>query len=511
VGTAAPTAAPTVATTGTTRARRRGGGLPRRRTGAALSAVAPAQERLSRQDATHVVRRLGSMLRDRRGELAVATAAVVGQTLCMLAGPWLVKRGVDAGLIGRDAGALNVAAVLYLVAAFLGLLFGRWAIWLVNRVGERFLRDLRVRAFRHVLGLGMDFYEREPTGRIVSRLTSDIDIMEQLVSQGLVMFVQNGLLLVGAVVVIFAMSWPLALCTLVIVPPVVWATRWFQRTSSVAYVAVRERIGENLTTLQEGLEGVRVVQAFNRERGFISKFRRTNEAQYEANLEAVRISVRYFPVIELAGVAGIAVIVGMGAWFVDRGTITVGVVLAFVLYLNNLFEPIQQLGQLYNTVQQSGAGLHKILVLLDTPCSVPEPATAWSCRAVASSRFERVVRLRRRGHPRHDGVVHPAGPDVLGGVDLAVAPGERLALVGPTAPVSRPSPSSWSASTTRAGERSASVGSTCATPPPPACATGSSWCPRRGSSSPARSATTGRWDGPSPFAPRSTERSRGSG
>jgi len=398
-----------------------------------LSAVAPAQERLSRQDATHVVRRLGSMLRDRRGELAVATAAVVGQTLCMLAGPWLVKRGVDAGLIGRDAGALNVAAVLYLVAAFLGLLFGRWAIWLVNRVGERFLRDLRVRAFRHVLGLGMDFYEREPTGRLVSRLTSDIDIMEQLVSQGLVMFVQNGLLLVGAVVVIFAMSWPLALCTLVIVPPVVWATRWFQRTSSVAYVAVRERIGENLTTLQEGLEGVRVVQAFNRERGFISKFRRTNEAQYEANLEAVRISVRYFPVIELAGVAGIAVIVGMGAWFVDRGTITVGVVLAFVLYLNNLFEPIQQLGQLYNTVQQSGAGLHKILVLLDTPCSVPEPADGLEL----PRRGELEVRGVSFGYgdgvtPDTDGVVHPAGPDVLGGVDLAVAPGERLALVGPT-------------------------------------------------------------------------------
>ncbi|MCL4291593.1 MAG: ABC transporter ATP-binding protein/permease [Acidimicrobiia bacterium] len=394
---------------------------------------AAADERLSRADATHVVRRLASMLRDRRGELALATAVVVGQTLCLLAGPWLVKRGVDAGLIGDDPRALNVAAVLYLVSAVLGLLFGRWAIWLVNRVGERFLRDLRVRAFRHVLDLGMDFYEREPTGRLVSRLTSDVDIMEQLVSQGLVMFVQNALLLVGAVVAVFAMSWPLALCTLVIVPPVVWVTRWFQRASGRAYVAVRERIGETLTTLQEGLEGVRVVQAFNRQGGFISKFRRTNEAQYEANLEAVRISVRYFPVIELAGVVGIAVIVGMGAYFVDRGTITVGVVLAFVLYLNNLFEPIQQLGQLYNTVQQSGAGLHKILVLLDTPCSVPERPDG--------------VELPRRGDlevsgvsfgygdgvtPDTDGVVHPAGPDVLSGVDLTVAAGERLALVGPT-------------------------------------------------------------------------------
>src|SRR4029077_2175427 len=126
---------------------------------------------------------------------------------------------------------------------------------------------------------------------------------------------------------------------------------WFRRRSNVAYLEVRESIGENLSTLQEGLEGVRVVQAFGREQGWIRRFGRTNEHQYEANLETVRISAKYFPIIEFSGVLGIAVIVGLGGLLVDNAVVTVGTVLAFVLYLNNLFEPIQQLSQLYNTVQ----------------------------------------------------------------------------------------------------------------------------------------------------------------
>ena len=222
------------------------------------------ESKLDREAAQRVMRRLRRLLRPYRAQIIVATVVLVGQTACLLAGPALVRYGVDSGLTQGDAGALNRAAVAYLVVALLGLALGRSVIWLVSRTGERFLRALRERVFRHLMSLSMDFFEREKTGRLVARMTSDIDALQELVSQGLVMFVQNILIFVGAVVVIFFMSWQLALAVLVIVPPVLVASRWFRRESNRAYLEVRERIGANLATLQEGLEGVRVVQAFGR-------------------------------------------------------------------------------------------------------------------------------------------------------------------------------------------------------------------------------------------------------
>jgi ATP-binding cassette, subfamily B, bacterial len=215
------------------------------------------------------------------------------------------------------------------------------------------------------------------------------------------------------------MSWQLAVCTLVVVPPVVIASRWFRRASNKAYLLVRDRIGQNLSTLQEGLAGIRVVQAFGRERSFTRRFQETNEAQYDANIETVRISAKYFPIVEFAGVAGIALIVGIGGAFVSAEIVTIGTVAAFVLYLNNLFEPIQQLSQLYNTVQQAGAALQKLFELLDERPSIGERPGAVDLPAEGSLEVDHVS----FGY---------AGHDVLHDVTLHVPLGERLALVGPT-------------------------------------------------------------------------------
>ncbi len=206
------------------------------------------------------------------------------------------------------------------------------------------------------------------------------------------------------------MSWKLALCTLVVVPPVVIASRWFRRASNKAYLLVRDRIGQNLSTLQEGLAGVRVVQAFARERAFTRRFQETNEAQYDANIETVRISAKYFPIVEFAGVAGIAIIVGIGGAFVSADIVTVGTVAAFVLYLNNLFEPIQQLSQLYNTLQQAGAALQKLFELLDERPSIDEqPGRGRPPRGGRARARARVVRLRRRGRAARHLAAGPAG------------------------------------------------------------------------------------------------------
>src|SRR4029079_4889783 len=207
---------------------------------------------------------------------------------------------------------------------------------------------------------------------------------------------------------------------LIIVPPVFCPSRWFRRVSNKAYLEVRDRISTNLTTLQEGLEGVRVVQAYGRSESFTERFASTNEDQYEANMETTRISAKYFPFVEYAGVAATAVLVGLGGWLSSRGVMGVGVVAAFVLYLQQVFEPINQLSQLYNTVQSAGAALQKILGVLDTPATIKERPGA--------------VDLPRHGEIDVDDVTFGYGTNdpVLHDVTLHIAAGKRIALVGPT-------------------------------------------------------------------------------
>ena len=302
----------------------------------------------------------------------------------------------------------------------MGFFLGRIAIVLVARIGERFLKELRNRLFGHMMSLSLDYFESEKTGKIVARMTSDIDAMQELVSQGLVLFVQNVFVFVGAIVVILVVSWQLALGILVIVPPVYLGSRWFRRVSNQAYLEVRDSISTNMSTLQESLEGVRVVQAFGREDAFAERFNVTNEDQYHANMHTARISAKYFPIIEYAGVIGTAVIIGYGGWLTTKGIVTVGTVAAFVLWLNSLFEPINQLSQLYNTVQSSAAALGKIFGVLDTRPTVRQRQAA--------------VDLPQSGavHVDHVTFAYGSNEPVLHDVSLNIADGERLALVGPT-------------------------------------------------------------------------------
>lgn len=390
------------------------------------------ESRIDRAAAGRVVLRLGRMLRPQRRAILRAVFLLIFQTAALLASPLVVRYAVDAGLVGKSGRAINIAAVMYLVLAVTSALLGRSVIWAVSRIGEDFLRSLRARVFRHLINLDLGFFEREKTGRLVARMTSDIDALQELVSQGLVMFVQNALIFVGTLVVMSLLSWQLTICTIIVVPPVIFASLWFRKRSNTAYLEVRDRVGTNLSTLQEGLEGVRVVQAFGREGGFIERFEETNEAQYDANIATVNIATRYFPFVEFIGVVGLAVVVGAGSYFADRNILEVGTVLAFVLYLNNLFEPIQQLSQLYNTVQSAAAALNKLFGLLDTPNSVPEKPGAIDLPLAGALTVSGVTFAYGGGPPDTDGVSHPLGPIVLDDVSITVAAGERVALVGPT-------------------------------------------------------------------------------
>jgi ATP-binding cassette, subfamily B, bacterial len=378
------------------------------------------EDRLDRVEAGRVLRRTARMLRPQARRVAAALVMVVAWTGTVLAGPYLVKFGIDQGITKGDASKLDLAVIAYVVIAIAAYITYRIQIALISRVGEEFLRGLRVRVFDHLQRLSMPFYDRSKAGVLVSRMTSDVDSLSELVQMGLTMFVSNALLLVISLVVLTAVSWQLMLVCAIALPPVILASIKFQRDSNIAYLDVRDRIGNTLSHLQEGIAGVRVVQAFAREDVEVGRFEDGNWQLYDSHMRSVKISAWYLPVIELAGWGTTALALGFGGYWVHQGVIPVGTVAFFVLALSNLFEPVQQLSQLFNMVQSAGAGLHKLYELLDTPVDVPERPGA--------------VDLPDTGAVEVDGVsfAYADGPRVLRDVTLRVPTGMRLALVGPT-------------------------------------------------------------------------------
>jgi ATP-binding cassette, subfamily B, bacterial len=381
-----------------------------------------ADEKLDRGTAARLLRRTYGYLRPSRRRLVLAGVLAVLYTATTLAGPLLVRTGIDDGIKQGDGAVLNRVVVAYIVIAALSYAVYRRQVITVARIGEDFLKGMRVRVFDHLQKLSMPFYDREKAGVVVSRMTSDIDSLSELVQMGLLMFVQNGLLLIVSVVVLGVVSWQMLLLCLVAVPGVVVASRKFQRDSNEAYLDVRDGIGATLSQLQEGISGVRVVQAFAREDVQSASFEERNRDLYDAHMRSVKISAWYLPVVELAGLGTTALAVGVGGWWVHQGDLTIGTVTFFVLTLSNLFEPIQQLSQLFNMVQSAGAGLQKLYGLLDTEVDVPERPGSVDVPRGRSIELAGV------------GFAYASDPDtpVLRGVDLSIAPGERLALVGPT-------------------------------------------------------------------------------
>lgn len=398
-------------------------------------AAVDEEDRLTRSESRRVGRRVLGMLRPHRLEVAATFLIMVLATGCLLAGPALVAYGIDHGIKVHKAGPLDVAALTYLVVSVAALFLSRAQIRMVTRVGERFLRDLRVRVFDHIQAMSMEFFDGEKTGRLVSRMTADINALEDLVQQGLLLFVTNGLLILIAVVVLLVMSPVLFGLSLLGMPLLIWSSRRFQKDSNRAYLDVRDRISQTLSTIQEGISGVRVIQAFGREKAQEKRFADHNRAQLDANIEAVRISVRYFPIVEATGVITTAVLVGLGGLLVHAGLVPVGVVIAFILYLANLFDPIQQMSQLYNLVQQSGAALNKLFTLLDVRPSVQELPGAVDLPDRGRLEVRGVSFAYATASPEGSSSgerLAALGPPVLENVDLVVEPGERLALVGPT-------------------------------------------------------------------------------
>lgn len=353
-----------------------------------------------------------------RFPLVIGMILVAADALLTLAGPRLVGSGADAASSG-DPSRLWRVVTIYLAV----VLIDWWVMWAqtrwVGRTGENLLYAMRLRVFAHLQRLGLDFYDKEMAGRIMTRMTSDIDALASLLQEGLINLIINLFTLVGVAVLLFFMNWRLALVTMTVVPPLIGVAIWFRRASDKAYERIREKIAEVLAHLQESISGVRVSQAFTREGINQVEFRRIAAEHLDARLDGNRISAIFFPFVEFLGVVGTALVLGAGAHFYSAGTLSSGELLAFVLLLTSFFAPIQQLSQIFDTYQQAKAAMAKLTELIETDSSTPEDPEAGEAGEIGGVKLNDI-------HFSY------GGGEVLNGVDLEIVPGETVALVGPT-------------------------------------------------------------------------------
>jgi ATP-binding cassette subfamily B protein len=345
---------------------------------------------------------------------------LLGATAVSLLPPYLLGRTIDEVSHGNTS-TLGWLVLAFVGAGALGIAFSYAQTFYTGWTGERMLADLRGQLFGHLQRLSLGFYERNRAGVIISRLTNDVEALDQLVTDGVTSLVQNTLLLVGTVVVLFFLDWRLALASLIVMPAVTFATAVFRKRSGRAYRRVRETLGAVTATLAEDIAGMRVLQSFTRENAARENFRVVSDRYRDSNMQTVVLSGVYFPVVDFISSAATAVVLGYGSYLAFNHELTIGVLIAFLAYLTNFFDPVQQLSQLYNTFLSAVAALDKITDVMDE-----EPEVRDTDDARELDRID--------GHVTFDNVrfAYGRGPEVLHGIDLHVPAGTTVALVGHT-------------------------------------------------------------------------------
>ena len=369
-------------------------------------------------------RRLGTLARltlPYRTRTLLSIGSMLLATATALAPPLLAKYALDYAISGQD-----LTRLWWIVGAFLAAGLLNWGMsyaqtYLTGWVGERILADLRNRLFDHLQRLSLGFYERNRAGVIISRLTNDVEAIDQLVTDGVTSLVQNTLTLLGTAILLFVLDWRLALGTLVVIPFMSVATWFFRTRSARAYAAVRERLGLVTATLAEDIAGMRIVQAFTREQANTRNFREVSERYRESNMQTVVLNGLYFPFVDLLSSLALAIVLGYGGHLYFQGSITLGTLFAFMLYVQNFFDPVQQLSQLYGTFLSATAALDKIVDVLDQQPEVVDSPDAQPLPHVQGDVAFDAVRFG-----------YGDGPEVLHGLELDIPAGTTVALVGHT-------------------------------------------------------------------------------
>jgi ABC-type multidrug transport system fused ATPase/permease subunit len=372
------------------------------------------------------VRWLLGLLRPYRGRVVLMLLAMLAATGAGLAPPYLVGQAIDAGIQSGDAGALRLVVVAFLLTALVywGATYAE--TYLVGWVGQRALQDLRQRIFAHLQAMSIGFFTRRQPGVLISRLTNDVSALDSLVTDGIVTLFSSTLTLLGVVVILLLLDVQLALITFLTFPLLAIASIVFRIVAANAYRLTREKIANITAHLQETLSGVRVVRSFAQEPRHTQRMDVLNEENYDANMKTVYLNAAYFPAVELLSAVGTAVIILYGGYQALEGAIAIGVVVAFIGYLQTFFDPIQQISQLYTTYQQGMAALDKIFDLLDTEPEMVDREDALDPGQLRGEIALEDVSFSYASDPASD------ADWALRDIDLQVPAGQTLALVGET-------------------------------------------------------------------------------
>ena len=370
------------------------------------------------------LRGLAEILSPYRWRVLAMFVSLVLATAAALAPAPLAKVAIDQGINHHDTGVLDLVVAVFLLSAVVYGLCTYAQTYLVGWVGQRALRDLRLKLFAHLQSLSIGFYSRNRAGWLISRMTNDVEALDQLVEDGLATLIQSSLTLIGVIAILLVLDFHLALLTFLALPVLFVGALAFRIASADAYRLTREKIATITAYLAETLSGIRVVRSFGQERRHIDEFRKLNEANREVNMTTVKLNAAYFPAVELLSALVTVEILVIGGIEAINGHTSTGVVFGFIAALNNFFDPIQQLSQLYTTYQSGMAALDKIFGLLDEKPEITDARDAVTLPRVAGRLEFRDVSFR-----------YGEDPDsayALRDINLDVAPGETIALVGET-------------------------------------------------------------------------------
>ncbi len=389
------------------------------------------EEALGKAYDARLMTRLLRYLRPYRLRVAVAVLMLVAASGLELVGPYLTKVAIDTAIPDRDLGLITLLAAIYTGSLVFALVLSYAQTLLTTWIGQRVMYDLRTEIFDQLQRLSLRFFDRNPVGRLMTRLTSDVEVLNELFTSGVVAVFGDIFTLIFIIGVMLFMSWELALVSFLVLPAVWFAAHWFRKNVRRSYRDIRVRLARINSFLQERITGMSVVQLFGRERSEFGKFQEINAEHLQAHLRSITYYALFWPIIELVAAVAVALVLWYGGLNVLEGTLTVGIVAAFLQYVRRFYRPIQDLSEKFNILQSAMASSERIFKLMDIQPTVPDPARPRALPSPVQGAIEfRDVwfAYNKAGH-KDDG----KPPEwVLKGVSFTAQPGERLAIVGHT-------------------------------------------------------------------------------
>jgi ATP-binding cassette subfamily B multidrug efflux pump len=382
------------------------------------------EEVLGKAYDARLMRRLLGYLRPYKLQVAIALAAIIASSVLQLAQPWLMKVVIDRYIATGDLQGLNLIAL-----GFLAILLASFALeyvqtWTLQMTGQRIMFDMRMQIYGHLQRLDLQFYDRNPVGRLMTRVTSDVDVLNDMFTAGVVSVFGDIFTLAGIMIVLVVMDWRLALIAFSVLPLIVLVTQWFRRNVRELYRVVRVRIARINAFLQEHITGMSTVQLFRREPRTFARFDEINRAHRDANVDSIFYYAVFYPAIEIIGALASALIIWFGGGWTLQGTLTVGSLVAFLLYSGRFFRPISDMSEKFNVLQAAMASSERIFKLLDTPVTITAGLPTVAAREQAA----------KVGHIVFDHVwfAYNGEDYVLKDASFEVQPGQRVGIVGAT-------------------------------------------------------------------------------